>query len=250
VLFDYDASRGGEVPLRLLEGYRGILLTDGYAAYDGAAEALKLVHAGCMAHARRRFEDARKATPSDTGAAKAALEMIRELYLIERPLWDRERPVTPAQRLEIRARLSAPIVAKFHAWLEALAPKVLPESRLGKALYYALGQWPKLTVFLKHGEVPLDNNRTENAIRPFVLGRKGWLFSDTVKGAVASANLYSLVETCKANGIEPHAYLSRLFERLPHLTTVEDYESMLPWNAMHRSPPDSRISAERQTAVA
>jgi hypothetical protein len=97
-------------------------------------------------------------------------------------------------------------------------------------VHYTLGQWPKLTIFLSHGVVPIDNNRCENAIRPFVLGRKGWLFSDTVHGAVASANLYSLVETAKANGVEPHAYLTRLFERLPHLMTVEHYEAMLPWN--------------------
>lgn len=84
---------------------------------------------------------------------------------------------------------------------------------------------------LTHGDVPLDNNRCENAIRPFVVGRKGWLFSDTVKGAVASANLYSIVETAKANGVEPHAYLSFLFERLPHAKKVEDFEALLPWNA-------------------
>ena len=98
------------------------------------------------------------------------------------------------------------------AQLAALAPQVLPPSLLGKAVNYTLGQWPKLTAFLKRGEVPLDNNRCENAIRPFVIGRNGWLFSDTVQGAVASANLYSLAETAKANGLEPHAYLSLLFE--------------------------------------
>jgi transposase len=230
VLFDYDASRGGAVPLRLLEGFRGILLTDGYEGYAAVAAAQRLVHAGCVAHARRYFENARKAQPKNPVHAKAALEMIGELYRVEAPLWDTDRPVTPEQRLDIRSRLSAPIVTRFHAWLEALAPKVLPESRLGKAVTYTLGQWPKLTTFLAHGEVPLDNNRCENAIRPFVVGRKGWLFSDTVKGAIASANLYSLVETCKANGIEPHGYFLRLFERLPHLRTVEDYEALLPWN--------------------
>lgn len=120
---------------------------------------------------------------------------------------------------------------EFHAWLEAYAPKVLPQSRLGKAVHYALGQWQKLCVFLTHGDVPMHNNRCENAIRPFVIGRKGWLFADTVKGAIASANLYSLVETAKANGVEPFAYLSLLFERLPHLKSVEDYEAVLPWNA-------------------
>jgi transposase len=236
VLFDYDPSRGGTVPKRLLQGYQGILLTDGYEPYAIVAAELKLVHAGCMAHARRKFDDARKATPGDSSHAKSALDFIRELYLIEHTLWDRQKPVTPAQRVAARQTRSTPIMERFHAWLQALAPQVLPEGRLGKAVHYPLGQWPKLTTFLSHGEVPIDNNRCENAIRPFVLGRKGWLFSDTVHGAVASANLYSLVETAKANRVEPHAYLSRLFERLPHLRTVEDYEAMLPWNLKTSAP--------------
>ena len=230
VLFDYDPSRGGAVPKRLLQGYQGILLTDGYEPYATVAEELKLVHAGCIAHARRRFEEARKATPGDSSHARCALDFIRELYLIERALWDREHPRTPEQRIAVRQSRSAPIMERFHAWLEALSSQVLPESRLGKAVHYTLGQWPKLTAFLSHGEAPIDNNRCENAIRPFVLGRKGWLFSDTVHGAVASANLYSLVETAKANGVEPHTYLSRLFERLPQLASVEDYEAVLPWH--------------------
>jgi transposase len=164
------------------------------------------------------------------GHARMALDFIRELYLIEKPLWDRDHPVSPERRVQIRADLSKPIVENFHAWLEALAPRVLPHSLLGKAIYYALGQWPKLITFLTHRDVPLDNNRCENAIRPFVVGRKGRLFSDTVKGAVASANLYSLVETAKANSVEPHAYLSAMFVRLPHAKTIEDFEALLPWH--------------------
>jgi transposase len=231
ILFDYDPSRGGAVPRRLLEGYRGILLTDGYEAYANTALALGLVHAGCMAHARRAFDEAHKAQPTSAeGHAKIALDFIRELYRIESPLWDREQPISPEQRVRVRAERSAPLIDRFHRWLTDLAPQVVPQSRLGRAVHYALGQWSKLTVFLKHGEVPLDNNRCENAIRPFVVGRKGWLFSDTVAGARASANLFSLVGTCKANGIEPHAYLLELFTRLPHLRSVTDFESMLPWN--------------------
>ena len=172
ILFDYDASRGGAVPLRLLQGYRGILLTDGYEPYDKVAAALKLVHAGCLAHARRYFDAARKASEAaDGGHARVALEFIRELYRIERSLAEREQRCEPAERLQVRAEQSAPLMRRFHVWLEALAPKVLPQSLLGKAVHYSLGQWPKLTVFLQHGEVPLDNNRCENAIRPFVIGR-------------------------------------------------------------------------------
>jgi transposase len=244
ILFDYDASRAGAVPLRLLHGYRGILLTDGYEAYGKVAATLGLVHAGCMAHARRKFEEARKASGAD-GQARLALEFIRELYRIERSLADREPAREPAERLCIRTERSASIMAQFHAWLEALAPKVLPQSLLGRAMYYTLGQWPKLTVFLTHADVPLDNNRCENAIRPFVIGRKGWLFSDTVPGALASANLYSLVETAKANGIEPHAYLAHLFAQLPLATTVEDFEALLPWN-VKAALPTSHLHALAQ----
>jgi transposase len=233
ILFDYDASRAGSVPKGLLEGYQGILLTDGYEAYEAVARTLRLTHAGCFAHVRRKFDEARKAqnAPNATHShAQAALAFIRELYLVEQALWDSRAPISAEHRLRVRAELSAPIMAKFRTWLEALAPQVLPQSPLGRAVRYTLGQWSKLIVFLSHGEVPLDNNRCENAIRPFVVGRKGWLFSDTVPGAVASANLYSLVETAKANAIEPHAYLTRLFEQLPYAKTVEDFEALLPWN--------------------
>jgi len=122
-------------------------------------------------------------------------------------------------------------MARLKTWAESTYPSVLPQSLLGRAMGYTLAQWDKLTVFLGDGRVPLDNNRCENAIRPFVIGRKGWLFADTVDGAIASANLYSLVETAKANGLEPHAYLHHLFEHLPHAASVEDYEALLPWNA-------------------
>jgi transposase len=197
-----------------------------------------LCRARDKAHCRRYFDEAKK-VGSEAGQAKVALEFIGRLSMIERPLWERDHPLTPAQRVEVRQKRSAPIMRDFHAWLEALAPKVLPESRIGKAVFYALGQWQKLCVFLTHGEAPMTNNRVENAIRPFALGRKGWLFADTVKGAAASANLFSLIETCKANGVEPHAYLTFLFERLPHLKTVEDYEAVLPWNARCASRPAS-----------
>ena len=152
------------MPLRLLEGFSGALVTDGYGSYDGAAKLLKLTHAGCMAHARRHFEEARKAG-TETAYAKAALDFIGKLSLIERSLRDPERPVSPAQRVRIRQQQSVPIRNNFQAWLQALEPKVLPESRLGKAVRYTLGQWMKLSVFLTHGEVPMTNNRCENAIR-------------------------------------------------------------------------------------
>jgi hypothetical protein len=125
---------------------------------------------------------------------------------------------------------------------------VLPQCLLGKAVHYTLGQWPKLVRFLEYGDIPLDNNRCENAIRPFVVGRKGWLFSDTVKGAIASANLFSIVETAKANGVEPHAYLSLLFAQLPFAKTIEDFEMLLPWNLKGARAPMPALRGARERA--
>jgi len=231
VLYDYDASRSGQVPKRLLEGFSGVLLTDGYEAYNAAIAAHSLTHAGCWAHVRRKFEEARKVQAQSDSRARVALDYIGRLYAIERLLRERAESISDEQRLQIRQTQSTPIATELHRWLIAMSSEVLPQSAFGKAIAYALGQWSKLIVFLNHAEVPLDNNRCENTIRPFVVGRKNWLFSDTQAGARASANLYSLIETAKGNGIEPHAYLTWLYTQLPQATCIEHFEAMLPWNA-------------------
>jgi transposase len=230
VLYDYDPSRGGTIPKRLLEDFAGVLLTDGYEAYAAAVTAHSLTHAGCWAHVRRKFEEARKVQSQSDSRARIALDDIGRLYGIERHLREHAESLSDEHRLQIRHAQSAPIVAELHRWLTAMSSEVLPQSALGKAIAYALTQWPKLIVFLDRADVPLDNNRCENAIRPFVIGRKNWLFSDTQAGAQASANLYSLIETAKANGIEPHAYLTWLYAQLPHATRLEHVEALLPWN--------------------
>jgi len=121
-------------------------------------------------------------------------------------------------------------VRELKTWLVRMADAVLPQSALGKAVFYILGQWNKLLPFLDHPQIPLDTNRVENAIRPFVIGRRNWLFCQTVAGADASARMYSLIESAKANGIEPHAYLVHLFTELSKATRAEHIESLLPWN--------------------
>jgi transposase len=232
VLFDYEPSRSAQIPKRLLEGFSGVLLTDGYEAYGAAVTAHALTHAGCWAHARRKFEEARK-VQIQAGAdsrARVALDYIGRLYAIERAVRERKDPLSLQAHLQVRQTQCAPILTAFHAWLNASVEQVLPQSALGKAIAYTLAQWSKLTVFLDHPEAPLDNNRCENAIRPFVVGRKNWLFSDTQAGAAASANLYSLIETAKANGTEPHAYLTQLYTQLPSATRLEHFEALLPWN--------------------
>ncbi len=121
-----------------------------------------------------------------------------------------------------------PVLNKLRTWLNATQPQVPPATAIGKALHYLNHEWDKLIRYLDDGRLEIDNNRAENAIRPFVVGRKNGLFSDSVKGVKASANLYSLIETAKANGLEPYAYLRVLFTELPRAETVEDIEALLP----------------------
>jgi transposase len=230
VLFDYDASRSSAVPKRLLSDYHGTILTDGYEAYNVVATDQKLLHAGCWAHVRRKFDEARKVASHadiERNRSEEMLALIRELYAIERGL--KEQGATDAERLTARQGTSAPIIERIKEWIDTQRPHIVPQSLLGKAISYTHNQWPKLVVFLQHAHIVLDNNRAENAIRPFVIGRKNWLFCDTVAGAQASANLYCLIETAKANGLEPHAYLARVFAELPNAQTVDDIEKLLPF---------------------
>jgi transposase len=227
VLFDYDPSRAGAVPKGLLEGFGGVLLTDGYEGYAQAVREHGLVHAGCWAHARRKFVEAQKLQPKGkSGRADQAIALIGKLYAIEK----QAKWLKPDERLALRAQHSRPLIAQLREWLEKSLPQVPPKTAIGKALGYLHGQWPKLTVFLTDGQVPLDNNPAENAIRPFVIGRKNWLFSHTPRGAHASGALYSLLETAKANGLEPHAYLLDVLTRLPACQSDDTVRALLPWN--------------------
>jgi transposase len=234
ILYEYDRSRSAEVPKGLFEGYEGILQTDGYEGYGAIGREPGIIHAGCWAHARRKFTDALKVGGKNRkkGAkrskkqskAEAGLRFIQKLYVIEREVKD----VLPEERVRVRQARSLPILADLRKWLDASLGAVVPQSLTGKALAYLNSQWPKLVAVFEHGEVPLDTNLVENAIRPFAIGRKNWMFADTVHGAEASANLYSLVETAKANDLEPWAYLERVFEQIPSAETLEDLDVLLP----------------------
>ena len=228
ILFDYNASRSGSVPIKLLEGFQGYLQTDGYEGYAAIGRTPGITNQGCWAHARRKFDEAIKGQkdPKKTGKAHAGLALIQKLYRIEREI--KERPPDDKQRL--RQQRSLPILDRLRQWLEKSLPQVPPKSLLGKALHYLHNQWDKLVCYCDEGYLRMDNNLAENAIRPFVVGRKAWLFSNSERGARASANLYSLVETAKACGKEPYAYLKDVFTRLPAAQTGEDIEQLLPWN--------------------
>ncbi|WP_404297117.1 IS66 family transposase [Halomonas sp.] len=226
VLFDYDASRAGRVPVRLLGDYAGRLVTDGYEGYAEVVRQNGITHAGCWAHARRKFVEAQKVQPKGkTGKADWALNQIRKLYAVEK----QAKTLDPTARQILREQKSRPLITQLRAWLDKSLTQVLPKSALGKALYYLNGQWQRLTRFLNDGLIPLDNNPAENAIRPFVIGRKNWLFSHTPSGAQASASIYSLIETAKANGLSPYDYLRFVFETLPTLGEDDDLDTLLPW---------------------
>ena len=235
VVYHYDPSREGEVAERLLEGFQGYLQTDGYSGYDALGSREGIVHVGCFAHARRKFHEALKAQqgggkkkkgkPRKGSKAAEGFAWFRTLYAIERELQD----LAPEERYRARLERTKPVLDDMREWLDDSRGTVPPESLTGKAMTYLHNQWPKLERVLEDGRLPLDTNDVENSIRPFAVGRKAWLFADTVAGAEASANLYSLIETAKANGIEPFAYLRFLFERIPAAQRLEDFEALLPY---------------------
>lgn len=225
VLFHYAPGRSAAVPETLLVNYRGALMTDGYSAYRTVATKQALTHLCCWAHARRKFMDAKKAQPKGkSGRADSALSLISKLYAIEK----QHKGSDTDTRQQARQTDSARILDDLKQWLDKHQSHVPPSRALGKAINYTLKYWPELTRYVGHGDWPIDNNAAENAIRPFVIGRKNWLFSNSQRGATASANLYSLIETAKANHREPYQYLSWLFERLPQ-ARPEEYASLMPW---------------------
>lgn len=224
ILFDYDPSRSSAVPKRLLAGYRGALMVDGYEGYSGVCREQSMTRLGCWAHARRKFVEANKASKKKQTQANYAIRLIAKLYAVEKTLID----ATPAIRFTTRQEQSRPVIDQLRVWLDEIRPKVAPKTALGKALYYLDQQWPRLIGYLDDGRYPIDNNPVENAIRPFAIGRKNWLFSASVEGAKASANLYSLIETAKANGLEPYAYLKRVFTEIPNIANYDGVDQLLP----------------------
>ena len=226
VLYDDDPGRSAEVPKRLLGDFKGYLQAAAYARYNAVVAANGLTRIGCMAHARRKFTDAIKAQGKSKkrGEAHRGLSLIRKLYRIER----QARKLEPGERYARRQKHSRPILDEIRKWLEKTLPQIPPSSATGQALNFLHNEWDRLIRYLGDGRLEIDNNLAENAIRPFVIGRRNWLFSTSVKGVKASANLYSLIESAKINGLEPYAYLRHVFTELPKAGTVEAIEALLP----------------------
>ena len=231
VLFEYDPSRGREVPLRLFDGFTdGYLQTDGCASYNEVCRQNQLISVGCWDHARRKFREAKDAQPKSKKGkvtkADMALSFINKLYVTERQI----KSLTVEEIYEARQQQSVPVLNKLRNWLDTNRPRVDKSGLTGKAMTYLHNQWEKLEVYCSDGRLRLSNILAENAIRPFAIGRRAWLFADTPAGANASAIHYSLIETAKMHGLEPYAYLNAVFKALPYADTVEKIEDLLPWN--------------------
>jgi transposase len=231
VIFEYQMTRSPDHPKKFLRDFSGYLHVDGYAGYEDVPNA-NLV--GCWSHSRRKFDEAIKTLPAyarkNPSTAREGLSMINSLFTIEQQL----KGCTPEERKDQRNKLSRPIVESFRVWLDSLVGATVPKSALGSAITYCRNQWPKLIRFLEDGRLELDNNRSERSIKPFVIGRKAWLFANTPRGARASAIIYSIVETAKENELNPFDYLVHLFRQLPNVDAKNPdiLQGLLPWNVV------------------
>ncbi|MBL4899547.1 MAG: IS66 family transposase [Colwellia sp.] len=226
VIYDYQAGRSRACAEEFLAGYQGYLQCDGYSVYDGIKNVIPV---GCWAHARRKYDEALKAESKNKGRAHKAISFISQLYKLETQA--KNKQLSPQARYILRQEKAQPILETFKAWLDDASDKVLAGSYIGRAIKYNLNQWHKLIRYIDDGHLGIDNNITERDIRPFTTGRKNWMFSKSVNGAQASATLYSIVMTCRANDINPYYYFLHLFKTLPNRQKGEDdFTDLMPWN--------------------
>jgi transposase len=236
IVYSHTPDRGATGPREIFKDFKGYLQADAYPAYDGLYKSGEIIEVGCMMHARRKFYEART---SDPQRSHQALAWIKLLYDVEREAKKREGPdyeAFVALRHEMRAERSRPIFDKFHAWLEAEAPKVLPKSPIGEAIQYALNHWVALKRPLESGFLELDNGASERAFKPVALGRKNWLFAGSDKGGQTAAVLMSLCTTCKSMEIYPQAYLRDVLDRIS-THPARRIEELLPnrWQELHQA---------------
>ena len=228
IWYEYHPTRAAYHAKEFLEGYKGYLQTDGYNGYDSAVKGMPLIiQVGCFAHARRKFYEAAKASKKPQ-SAEEGIKHIRKLYDLEDRL--RSENLDENVFLDQRRTSALVILSDFREWLEKRQKDLLPSSLLGEAVGYMFNQWDKLVAYLESPYLTPDNNACENAIRPFVLGRKNWLFCQSPTGAESSCAMYSLIETAKQNGLVPFKYLLALFEKAPLADSPDDWEKLLPWN--------------------
>ena len=227
-LYEFATTRSGSVAQEFLGKFGGFLQTDEFGGYN----RLNVTRVGCMAHARRRFAAIVKASKK-TGASHYAIAIIAKLYKIEKKI--KELNLTEQEVTNYRQEHGKPILMKFKCWLEEQQAKAPPKSPLGKAIHYFLAHWDHLTIYLEHGFLDIDNNFTEQKVKPFTLGRKNWLFMGNERGGKAAAVLFSLIESAKANSLNTYAYFRYIMEQIPRIDTKDNNKllQLLP----HRLDP-------------
>jgi transposase len=227
ILYQYNDKEHKKFVKEWFEGYQGYLHVDGDNFFELVGEVHDVDLVNCNAHSRRKFEPIAQSTKGN-GLAKEALKFYKRLYKIERTA--KEQQLSPEKRYDLRQQESKPILEEFKEWLDKSWPTVLPESPLGKAINYCLKRWSGLTRYLEDGRLEIDNNHTEQEIKPLVIARKNFLFCDSVEGAKALCLHLSLIRTAKLHGREPYHYYVKLLKSVPHCKSIEDYEKLLPWN--------------------
>jgi transposase len=225
IVYEYQETRGGYHAQKFLKDFKGYLQTDAYSGYNWIDDDKDIISVGCHAHARRPFAELAKLN-KETGLAAEALRFYRKLYKVEKIA--RENNLSADARHELRQEQSKPVLDNFKIWLNHHLTKTSEQAKIGKAIRYCLNHWTELNNYLKDGRIEIDNNLIENAIRPFALGRKNWIFMGSPAGARAGAVFYSLIETCKANNIEPYQYLCAMLNRIRKCVTEDDYRKLLP----------------------
>ena len=224
--YQYHPDRSHQVPKDFFADFKGYLHCDGYPGYGALAAANNnIILSGCLYHARRKFVEVAKLSRNQDTVSNTVINYIAKIAKIEEDI----KEIDSQNKQKIRTEKAKPILNELHDYLVSKEPHILPKSPLGQAVSYTLNQWPKLLIYLQDGRLENNNNRSERAIKPFVIGRKGWLFADSVAGANAAAIIYSFVETCKWHNIEPYEWFKYVLKNLP-LCAENKYEELLPFN--------------------
>lgn len=227
-IYQYQPGRREATAFEFFDGFKGYVHADCYRAYVNLGKEKAIHHVACMAHARRHFMDIVKANTKKKGLAHQAVEIIRKLYHIEAEL--KEQKATTHAVYQTRQEKSLPILNELKKWLDEKTAKVPPKSPIAKAMSYSITHWKALNRYLEDGRLDIDNNLSERAIKPFVIGRKNWLFHGNEKGAKAGAVIYSLIETCKAHEVDVFAYFKFVLANIKQAKTLDDLNRLLPYN--------------------
>ena len=228
LIYQYHTGRQGDIAKQFFDGFSGGLHCDGYAGYEKLTKSNEITGVNCWAHCRRKFVEALP-NGKEKGISRHAIRTLRKLYQLEESL--KTTNATSLQIKQARQKTAKPILDELGKYLAEKQKIVPPKSPVGIAISYTLKRWPQLITYLEDGRYEIDNNRSERAIKPFVMGRKAWLFANSQAGAHTGARLFALIETAKANDLNPWHYLRYIFEKLPLCKTVEHYEALLPWHA-------------------